>query len=254
MSDDNFETSKHQSTNSGGNVPISDVGTNKANAAGIDNVYAGNGVGANGSGNAGNGVGTNGNGAAPPPADIFSDLSALSMSQAYADIVGVKKLLLMVPVKKPHSQQFVRVHPTFRIPAAPVITLKDDGESFLLTPAVAAQLSTSDFAMVDLFLAISRQNVLFVWPVPVPAEGRRANTWHTSGRDAAVRATAEWVKVTANHELKGYEVTVPPPLVKIPEPVWPTDKTFNEILRIAFKDRVIETVDHPLIKRLLTGA
>ena len=42
--------------------------------------------------------------------------------------------------------------------------------------------------------------------------------------------------------------------VKLPEPEWPTDKTFNDILRIAFKDRLIETVDHPVIQRLLHGA
>jgi hypothetical protein len=41
---------------------------------------------------------------------------------------------------------------------------------------------------------------------------------------------------------------------KLPEPEWPTDKTFNDILRIAFKDRLIETVDHPVVQRLVCGA
>jgi hypothetical protein len=34
-----------------------------------------------------------------------------------------------------------------------------------------------------------------------------------------------------------------------PEPEWP-DLPFNEILRIAFKGRVIETLDHATLKRL----
>ena len=52
--------------------------------------------------------------------------------------------------------------------------------------------------------------------------------------------------------LGAYDVSVA--TVKLPDPEWPTDKTFNDILRIAFKDRLIDTVEHPVIQRLLTGA
>jgi hypothetical protein len=250
------DLSKHhpQSTNGGGIVDTDNGNASVAGTNSVGNAHTGD---ANGIGNgtarniAGNG---NADGAAPAPVDVFSDLKALSMSQAYADIVGVKKLLLTVPVRKPHSQEFVRVHPEFRIPGAPIIELKDDRESFLLTPSVAAMLSPGDFTLKDLFLSMSRQGVLFVWPVPVPADGQRANSWHTSAREAAVLAAGEWIRLSANTALKAYDVTVSPPLVKIPEPEWPTDKSFNDILRIAFKDRVIETVDHPVIQRLLTGA
>ena len=33
------------------------------------------------------------------------------------------------------------------------------------------------------------------------------------------------------------------------EPRWPT-KTFNELLTIAFADRIIMTEDHPVVRRL----
>ena len=33
------------------------------------------------------------------------------------------------------------------------------------------------------------------------------------------------------------------------EPEWP-DVTFNELLRIAFRDRLVDRLDHPVIKRL----
>jgi hypothetical protein len=35
----------------------------------------------------------------------------------------------------------------------------------------------------------------------------------------------------------------------IQEPMWP-DLPFQELLRIAFKDRYIGSLDHPIIKRL----
>jgi hypothetical protein len=259
-----------RSTNGIGNANIGDVGDigsgntsiGNASTGGVGNDGVGNGnVGANGgagttpvgaNGNAGNG---NAGGAAPALVDAFSDLSKLRMDQSYADIVGVKKVLMTVPVRKPSAQERVRVHPEFRLPGAPIIELKDDRESFLVTPAVAAQLSPGDFALKDLFLTLSRQNVLFVWPVPVPTEGGgRGNAWHTSAREAAILATTKWIRLSSNMALRAYDVTESSPLIKIPEPEWPTDKTFADILRIAFKDRLIETVDHPVIQRLLLGA
>ena len=35
----------------------------------------------------------------------------------------------------------------------------------------------------------------------------------------------------------------------IPDPKWP-DLSMHQILTIAFRDRFIETVDHPVLKRL----
>lgn len=199
---------------------------------------------------------TNGNssGATPAPVDAFADLTALRLDQSYADTVGVKKLLTTVPVRRPHSQEFVRTHPEFRLSGAAIIELKDDRESFLVLPVVAAMMSPGDFVVKDLFLTLSRQNVLSIWPVPVPkTDGRgRGNAWHTTAREAAVLATTQWVRLTPNMPLGAYDISVA--TAKIPEPEWPTDKTFNDILRIAFKDRVIETVDHTVIQRLLCGA
>jgi hypothetical protein len=35
----------------------------------------------------------------------------------------------------------------------------------------------------------------------------------------------------------------------ISDPIWP-DLSFPELLRIAFKDRYIDSLDHPVVKRL----
>ena len=34
------------------------------------------------------------------------------------------------------------------------------------------------------------------------------------------------------------------------EPLWPQDIDFNELVRIAFKGRIISEPDHPVLKRL----
>ena len=56
-----------------------------------------------------------------------------------------------------------------------------------------------------------------------------------------------WVRVTANMSLGAYEITEAS--ATIPDPTWP-DLSFKELLRIAFKDRVVTDLNHPLVKRL----
>jgi hypothetical protein len=73
---------------------------------------------------------------------LFDDLTALKLDQSFADMVGVKKILTTVPVSKPNKQDFVRVHPApeCRLSPAALIELKDDRESYFLTPDMAANL------------------------------------------------------------------------------------------------------------------
>ena len=72
-----------------------------------------------------------------PPYDPF-DIENLRLDQAFASTAGVKKLLTTVPVRKPHRQELVRVHPdeAYRVQAA-VIELRDDREIYLVVGPVA---------------------------------------------------------------------------------------------------------------------
>jgi hypothetical protein len=57
----------------------------------------------------------------------------------------------------------------------------------------------------------------------------------------------QWLRVKANLDLGGYEATVA--LAKLPEPNWP-EQPMNELLRLAFRDRIIDREDHPIILKL----
>jgi hypothetical protein len=99
--------------------------------------------------------------AAPAANDPF-DLSKLRLSQDFVETAGVKKLLTTVPVRKPHSQEFIRVHssPEYRAALA-AIELKNDREWYLLTPDIARELP-GEFVSVMLFTTINRQGVIFL--------------------------------------------------------------------------------------------
>ena len=177
----------------------------------------------------------------------FPPLAELALSQDFAETAGTKKLLLTVPVRKPNPQDFVRVHPDpqYRTIVA-FIELRDDRESYLVMPEIAQQLP-GECVSVLCHTAISRQGVAHLWPVRLPASDGRPNEWHRSAMEAAERAMSRWVRVKANMSLGAYEVFEA--ASSIPDPIWP-EHSFHQLLEIAFRDRVVKSLDHPVIKRL----
>jgi hypothetical protein len=176
------------------------------------------------------------------------DPTAFRLSQDFVQVAGVKKQLTHVSVRKPSNQEFFRVHPgeDYRLSPAGVITLQEDRETYLVRPQlVDAVLEEVDF--VALYTAISRSKVLFILPAKLPKEGGRDNEWHRSRREAAERAMTGWVRATANQAAGTYDMYTA--LNGLPEPEWP-EYTFAEILAVAFRDKIIDSEDHPVIRRL----
>ena len=181
-----------------------------------------------------------------PPPDPY-DLDNLRLSQNFIDTAGVKRLLTTVPVHKPNPQDFVRVHPSpsYRMDA-PVIELKSEREEYIVGRELRQEL-TGEFACKTLFTAINRQRVLFLWPVRLPDPDGRPMEWWRSAREAAELAMGQWIRVKANINLGAYEMSAAQSVMS--EPEWP-DVSFQEIIRLAFRDRLITSLDHPVIKRL----
>ena len=97
------------------------------------------------------------------------------------------------------------------------------------------------------FTAINRQGVTFLWPVRLPAPDDRKSEWSRSERIGAELAMTQWVRTRANMSLGAYEHHIAEGVMA--DPVWP-DISFQELLRIAFRDRMVTSIDHPVVKRL----
>jgi hypothetical protein len=65
-----------------------------------------------------------------------------------------------------------------------------------------------------------------------------------------MRAKSVWIRITANNDLGGYEVFEA--TAKLPEPTWP-DLSFDDLLAIAFRGRIITDPDHPVVLEMLGG-
>jgi hypothetical protein len=180
---------------------------------------------------------------APDPFDIES----LRLNPSFLETAGVKKLLTTVPVRRPSPQDFVRVRPepAYRENFA-LVELKDDREDFLVRPEILPELA-GEVVYKTLFTAINRQGVVFLWPVKLPAPDDRKSEWPRSAREAAEMAMTRWIRMKANLSLGAYEITVAESTMA--DPVWP-DLSFQELVRLAFRDRMITTLDHVVIKRL----
>ena len=173
------------------------------------------------------------------------DLASLRLDQTYSDGVAVKKLITQIRVGKPR-QHFVRVNPDpdYRISPVAIIELKDDRESYLVAPALAAELA-GEFTSVAIFTGISRVG-LFLWPVPLPGPDGKLNPWHRSAMIAVEKAEHRWVRVAANLEAGGYDISEA--AASIADPEWPA-LPFAEMVRIAFQV-ARRSPDHPLILKL----
>jgi hypothetical protein len=183
-----------------------------------------------------------------PTPDPF-EISRLRLSQDFVAAAGVKKILNTVPCRKPSKEWFVQTHPdeAYRIQTC-VIELKEDCETYLVDPSLWPELaSESTFSPRALCTTINRQGVLFLWPIRLPGSDGRSDEWSRSAMEAAILAAGKWVRVQSNMSLGAYEVYEAAGQWAAPE--WP-ELPFQELLRIAFKERLIVNLDHPVLKRL----
>jgi hypothetical protein len=171
----------------------------------------------------------------------------LRLSQSFTETAGVKKLLTTVPVRKPSQQDFVRVHPSPEYRENfPIIELKDEREEYIVTAGLVPEL-IGEYVIKTLYTAINRQGTLFFWPVRLPSPDGKDLDWWRSAREAADLAMRDWVRVKPNLNLGAYDIFKAETAMS--EPEWRQDG-FWDLIKIAFRDHLVDRVNHPVIKRL----
>jgi hypothetical protein len=175
------------------------------------------------------------------------EVSDLRLSQDFVTKVGVRKLITTVPVRKPNRQEFIRVHPSddFRLETA-IVELKEERETYLVSPSLWADIPGEIIPKV-LYTYINRQGVVALWPIRLPGEDGRLDTWNSSALDAAELARKTWIRVAANMSLGANEVFEA--TGGLPDADWP-EEGFEEILQTAFRNLYIDDLDHPVLQRL----
>ena len=136
------------------------------------------------------------------------DPERFRLTQDFQSLLGVKKALLTVPVRKPSKEWWVQTHPEAAYwMETMVLELKEDREVYLVEPELWPELATeSTFVPKALILTINRQQVPFLWPIRLPGADGKLDDWNRSAVEAAKMAQGQWVRVQANMSLGAYDV------------------------------------------------
>lgn len=176
------------------------------------------------------------------------DINAYRITPTYGEALGSKKLITIVSVGKPPKGRFFR---TSRDPGntVDVFVLEDkvEGTYHLVSPEVAAALGGLVRA-ITLHLAVDRASNPFLVPVPFPSENGTRNPWHQSLLNAIEAAKEKWIRIEADKSAGIYQVHGA--LGELAEPAWP-ELLMDELVRIAFNGRVIDSPDHPKVQSAL---
>lgn len=174
-------------------------------------------------------------------------LDQMRLPQNFGAVAGVKKVITSIPARKPGNQAFFRVRPgaEWRVQLA-ILQLKDDGENYLVLPQMFRELAQEARPKL-LYSAITRDGTPFVWPVNLPGEDGRLDTWSQSAHEAAKHAENSWIRLVANRSSGAYDIMQA--TCELAAPEWP-EFSLVELLNLAFKDKVIDSPEHPIVRRL----
>jgi hypothetical protein len=151
-----------------------------------------------------------------------------------------------IPVRKPGSRNFFRVHPDegYRLYNVPVVE-DDKHEWYILATELEVPEDLERFiAHVNLITCLNHKGTLFLWPYK-----NSTNDWSKSASCIVRQAVDEWVRLQADMDANGYRVEKAPAELRQINPTWP-DMTFEEVLNAAFEDKCIDSLEHPVIRSL----
>jgi hypothetical protein len=165
--------------------------------------------------------------------------------------ISTERVLTAVPVRKPKRDEFFRVRAGEDYTMDALVVERDDDldrEVYVVAPGCAdAVLEVA--RRVRLFTCISKRGTgtVFLWPCKLPVESSSGRRYAETALKIAQHAESTWVRMWGDRSLGGY--TMVKAKGNLDEPKWP-DKTFRELLRIAFENRIIDRPDHPVIREL----
>ncbi len=181
------------------------------------------------------------------PSEV-STLNAMRLPANYGATLGVKKVLTMVPVSKPDKARFFRIRAGDEwVLAAYILQIEEAKETYIVLPHIAPLLGNLA-RPVQLHVAIDRNGNLSLVPVSLPGEDGKRNSWPDSMAQAVELAKTQWIRTASNMSARAYDVLVA--TGNLPEPVWP-DTSMEELIRVAFRGKIIDSETHPVVLAML---
>lgn len=182
--------------------------------------------------------------------DLIPNLEAIRISQDFTTMGGGATKRLALNHRKPGSSTFFRTHPTYEIKVG-CLELKDQSSDvYLVSPGVnqaVSDIAGNCYSVRLLVPWVNRQGEVSLWALKLPSNDGKSNDWFDSALEAANDAKVSWLRIAANMRQGRYDIFEAE--TQGASPIWP-ELAFVEMVRMAFKNKVIDNLDHPLIKSI----
>ena len=166
---------------------------------------------------------------------------------------GSRQIVNDIPVTRPGNSDWVWTcsDPAFRATCAIYEPKKSAATTrvrpHLVMPAVVDVMQLGrGIRRVEVFTYVDRHGNLGLWPIGFSADDRE-NGWIDTARDAAVNHSDKWLNISSDLATSTYRLAEPLEQLAPPKP---PGLPLSKLLGIAFKGRVISTIEHPLMREL----
>ncbi len=178
------------------------------------------------------------------------DLAGLCMPTNVA-ACGETRGLHDVPIGLPEKNTYFRVHPDptwrFGTAAAPVAVIKmENRQFFVLHGSIVGRVPAHDYQRVQLVAAITITGT----PVLIPQRIDGDDGWAITLREGLAAAQLGWVRMASTKGDQRYKVVHADQGPSTPQPLWPANLTFADMMKLALRDRLITDMNHEVLARL----
>ena len=155
--------------------------------------------------------------------------------------------LVELSARKPQKDEWFRVHPDYQQQGG-ILEIFSENKVFWVSKGMQSQVAHDPcFTFRICVLCVTRQGVPFIWPLKTDvAAGGTGDKYVRIPFAAMVHGREKWTRLYYSQEKREHQVETSDLL---DAPKFP-DKPFSELLKLAFKDAVISTADHPAILNL----
>jgi hypothetical protein len=173
-------------------------------------------------------------------------------------LAGVATLLTALPVSKlSDARDFVRLHPDedrywtaeLCLVAVPVKGQRRDTLHLIEEELALQYLQPASIRRYRLALGSNADGGFFLCTVP---SQNLDNPWNSDNAKGCEEAKSLWTKLSSRRDegVEGYKIDHALDPDAFPEPKWPP-QPMSELIEVTFAGRMISTVDHPGMRRLL---
>jgi len=177
-------------------------------------------------------------------------LEDLRIDQDYKEILKDQEDVLEITPKKPHRQEILQVHPNWQF-VTYLLDWREISELYLVMQSIWPYIA-DECKKVVLFLYVTNAGRYGLWPIKLPEDGDSLDSYSKTARRAAELCMGEWRRVYTDRRIRQYKTRATELCESLPAPQWP-DLSDEQLIGLAFEDRIISSLDHPILKSLGIG-